>query len=68
MPRTNFRPPYSRRLHIKFGQAVSEGKMLEIVDDDNDDERTDERTDDGQTDAGPWVYYKLTYEHSAQVS
>ena len=23
---------------------------------------------DGQTDAGPWVYYKLTFEPSAQVS
>ena len=23
---------------------------------------------DGRTDAGPWVYYKLTYEPSAQVS
>ena len=37
MSRTNFRSPYQRRLHIKFGligQAVSEKKMFEIVDDD----------------------------------
>ena len=26
------------------------------------------RTDDGQKDAGPLVYYKLTYEPLAQVS
>ena len=34
MPRTNFRYPYPRRLHIKFGlvrQAVLEKKMFEIV-------------------------------------
>ena len=30
--------------------------MFEIVYDDDDDD------DDGRTDAGPWVYYKLTYE------
>ena len=30
MPRTNFRSPYPRRLHIKFGgPAVSEKKMFE---------------------------------------
>ena len=61
MPRTNFRSPYPRRLHIKFNfdrQAVSEKKMFEHC----------ERTTDGRTDAGPWVYYKLTYEPSAQVS
>ena len=40
-----------------IAQAVSEKDMFEIVDDD-----------DGQcTDAGPWVYYKLTYEPLAQV-
>ena len=33
MPRTNFRSPNLRRLHIKFGQAVLE-KMFEIVDGD----------------------------------
>ena len=40
---------------------------MSIVDDDGrrtDDGRTDGRT----TDAGPLVYYKLTYEPSAQVS
>ena len=45
MPRTNFRSPYPSRLHIYLaliGQAVSEKKMFEIV----DDGRT---TDDGQT-------------------
>ena len=35
--------------------VVSEKKIFEIV-------------DDGRTDAGAWVYYKLTYEPSAQVS
>ena len=44
-----------------IGPAVSEKKIFEIVDDDR-------RTDDGRTDAGAWVYYKLTYESSAQVS
>ena len=44
-----------------IGPAVSEKKIFEIVDDG--------RTDDGRrTDAGAWVYYKLTYEPSAQVS
>ena len=61
MPRTNFRSPYPRRLQnlALIGQAVSEKKMFEIV----DDGRTD-----GQTDAGALVYYKLTYEPSGQVS
>ena len=31
--------PLPRRLHIKFGQVVSEEKIYEIVDDDNDDDR-----------------------------
>ena len=39
-----------------IGQAVSVEKIFEIV---NDGRRTD---------AGAWVYYKLTCEHSAQVS
>ena len=45
----NFRSPFPRRLHIKFGfgQAVSEEKMFENVDgrttDDDDDGRTDGR-------------------------
>ena len=58
MPRTKFRSPYPRRLHIKFGfdQVVFE-KMLEHF------ERRATMAD-----AGPWVYYKLTYEPLAQVS
>ena len=48
-----------------IGPAVSEKKIFEIVDDGRTDGRT---TDDGRTDAGAWVYYKLTYEPSAQVS
>ena len=44
-----------------IGPAVSEKKIFEIVDDDG-------RTTDRQTDAGAWVYYKLTYEPSAQVN
>ena len=50
--------PCQMRLHIKFGligQAVSEEKMFEIA-------------DDGRTGAVAWVYYKFTYEPSAQVS
>ena len=35
-------------------------KMFDIVDDADDD--------DGRSDAGPWVYYKLTNEPSAQAS
>ena len=37
-----------------IGQAVSEEKIFEIVNDDDGD--------------GAWVYYKLTCEPSAQVS
>ena len=46
-----------------IGPAVSEKKIFEIVDDDG---RTDEhgRT---RTDAGAWVYYKLTYEPSGEL-
>ena len=40
-----------------IGPAVSEKKIFEIVDDDG-----------RRTDAGAWVYYKLTYEPSAQVT
>ena len=40
-----------------MGQAVSKKKMFKIVDDDG-----------RRTDAGTWVYYKLTYEPLAQVS
>ena len=51
MPRTNFSSPYPRRLHIKFGfgQAVSEEKMIEIVD---DGQTTDGRTTDGRRNLG----------------
>ena len=57
MPQTKFRFPYPRRLHMNLvGQAVSEKKMFE---------HCGRRT---TPDAGPWVYYKLTYEPSAQVS
>ena len=54
----NFSPTFPKRLHIKFGsdfQAVTEEKMFEIV-------------DGRRTYARAWVHYKLTYEHSAQVS
>ena len=47
-----------------IGPAVSEKKLFEIV----DDGQMDGRTDDGRTDAGAWVYYKVTYEPLAQVS
>ena len=62
MPRTNFRSPYSRRLHIKFGligHAVSEKNMFK---------HCGRRTDRRRIDAGPLVYYKLTYEPLAQLS
>ena len=65
-------------LHIKqnlalTGQEVSEEKMLEYYGDTHvycpgvgaHEWMT---TDDVQTDAGAWVYYKLTGEPSAQVS
>ena len=60
MLQTNFRSPYPRRLHIHtifglIGQAVSEEKVFENV-------------NGRRTDAGPWVYNKLTYEPSAKVS
>ena len=58
-PEQTFVPPTpgdSTKKLALIGQAVSEEKMFEIVD------------NDGWTDAGPWVYYKLTYELSAQVS
>ena len=44
MPRTKYRSPYPRRLHIKFGfdqPSVSEKKIFE---------RWGRRTDDGRTD------------------
>ena len=56
MPRTKFRSPYPRRLHIKYGfdRASGFGEDVEIVNDDG--RRTEE------------VSYKLTYEPLAQVS
>ena len=56
-PRTNFRSL------VLIGKAVSEKKMIVIV-----TVRRRLRTTDGRTDAGTWVYYKLTFETSAQVS
>ena len=52
MPRTKFCSPYSRKLYIKLGQAVSEKEMFE---------HCGRRRRTTTTDAGPWVYYKLTY-------
>ena len=51
MPRTKYRSPYPRRLHIKYGfdRPCGFGEdLLSIV--DNDDGRTDGRR---RTDAGP---------------
>ena len=67
MPRTKYRSPYPRRLHIKFGlsdQRFWRRRRLKLFTTDG------RRTDDGRrrTDAGPWVSYKLTYEPLAQVS
>ena len=58
MPWTNFRSPYLRRLHIKFGFDRASGFGEEDV------------WNCGRqwTDGGPLVYYKLTFEPSAQVS
>ena len=59
MPRTYIRSPYPRRLHIKFGfdwpSGFSEGDVKALWTTDGHGQR-------------PWVYYKLTYEPSAQVS
>ena len=63
MPRTKFSFLYPRSLHIKLaliGRAVSEKKMFEHCGRRTDDDRR--RT---PTDAGSWLYYKLTYEPSA---
>ena len=46
MPRTNFRSPFPRRLHIKVGFDRASGlekKMFEIVNDDGRHGRTDAR-------------------------
>ena len=57
MPRTNSRSPTrgSTQILALIGQSVSEEKMFEEC----------ERT---TTDAGAWVYYKLTCEPAAKVS
>ena len=44
---------------IVIGPLIAEIFMFEIVGDDDGRRRTD---------AGPWVYYKLTFESSAQMS
>ena len=54
-------PSYPRMLHIDLAlicPAVSEKEMFKHCG----------QTDGRRTDAGPWLYYKLTYEPSAQVS
>ena len=61
MPRTNFRSPYPRRIHIKFCFDRSSGFGGEDV-------RNCKRMDGRRTDAGAWVSYKLTFEPSAQLS
>ena len=51
---TNFRSPFPRRLHIKFGfdwPSGFRGEDFEIV---------KGQTDGPRTDAEAWVYYKLT--------
>ena len=55
----NFRSPFPRRLHMKFGFDWSSGFRGEEVWKCG---RTTTTTDDRRrtTDAGPWVYYKLT--------
>ena len=47
------------KIWLRSAEWFLRRRCLSIVDDD-DGRRT--------TDAGPWVYYKLTYEPSAQVS
>ena len=65
VPWTNFRSPYPRRLHIKFGFDWQSGFAEE---DPWALWTTMMTTTDGRrTDAGPWVSFKLTYEPSAQV-
>ena len=56
----NFRSPFLRMLHMKFGfDWPSSFRGVEIFEIVNDGRRTD---------AGAWVYYKLTCEPAAQVS
>ena len=56
-PYTAFPQPNDASDKIEIGPLVAEIFIFEIVDDDG-----------RRTDAGPWVYYKLTYEPLAQVS
>ena len=64
MARIQFRSPYPRRLHINLaliGKRVSEKKIFEHC--------GRRWTDSEQTmNSGAWVYYKLTYDPSAQMS
>ena len=58
---TNFRSRFPWILHIRFGFDWQNGlwmrRSLKIV----DDGWTDGQTDRQRTDAGSWVYYKLTW-------
>ena len=58
MLRTNFRSP------TKGGSTLN----LALIDQTVSEEKMFENVDGRRTDAVPWVYYKLTYEPSAQVS
>ena len=51
-------PDLFRQDLVAIGPLVAEIFMFEIADADGR----------RQTDPGPWVYFKLTYEPSAQVS
>ena len=64
MPRTNFRSPYPRRLHIKFGFDRASG----FGEEDSFKLLTTTDADVRRPDAGPSVSYKLTLEPSAPVS
>ena len=57
---TNFRSPFPRRLHIKFSYDWPSGFGGEDI--------LKCWMTTTTTDAGAWVYYKLTYEPLAQVS
>ena len=62
---TNYRSPFPRRLHIKFGfdwpSRFGGEDVLKCERMDDDDGRRRRTTD-------PWVSYKLSGEPSAQVS
>ena len=59
VPRTNLRSPYPRRLYIKFGFDWPSGFREDLW--------ALWRTDDYDGQTLLWVFYKLTYEPSAQV-